>query len=190
MGITHETKSSGMLRLYLLYKQSSSGYNEVSNETAEFFDDACRISTRIDSMISLTCSLAGITVTVTIETYVEMLQKIFPEDSPDISTSELVSVHLGWSTANTSEMAMKWLKNRFPEKLISLKSEFIWPSRSPDLHPLDFLSSFLYERLNQEKIPSTIKRIDEQMNEIMESILTKNLQRVIGNSAVAFNTVL
>ena len=76
-------------------------------------------------MISLTCSLASITVTVTIETYVEMLQKIFPEDSPDISTSELVSVHLGWSTANTSEMAMKWLKDRFPENLISLILYFL-----------------------------------------------------------------
>ena len=40
--------------------------------------------------------------------------------------------------ARTSKMAMKWLKNRFPEKLISLKSEFIWPPRSPDLYSLHF----------------------------------------------------
>jgi len=43
--------------------------------------------------------LTSITVTVTKETYVEMLQKIFPEDSPDISTSERVCVHAGRSTS-------------------------------------------------------------------------------------------
>ena len=49
-------------------------------------------------MISLTCSLAGMTVTVTKETDVEMLQKIIPEESPDISTFERVlCVHAGWS---------------------------------------------------------------------------------------------
>ena len=35
---------------------------------------------------------------VTKETDVEMLQKIFPEESPDISTFERVCVHAGWST--------------------------------------------------------------------------------------------
>ena len=40
--------------------------------------------------------------------------------------------------AQTSKMAMKWLMDRFPEKLISLKSEFIKPPRSPDLNLLNF----------------------------------------------------
>ena len=61
----------------------------------------CRISAGIDSMISLTCSLAGITATVTEERYVEMLQKIFPEDSPDISS--VSCVHAGWSTGTDIE---------------------------------------------------------------------------------------
>ena len=67
----------------------------------------------------------GMTVTVTKERYVEMLQKIFPEDSPDIS-SESVIMQDG-APAHTSKIAMEWLKDRFPEKLISLKLEFIWP---------------------------------------------------------------
>ena len=48
-----------------------------------------RISAGIDSMISLTCSMAGMTVTVTKERYVEMLHNIFPEDSPDISSESV-----------------------------------------------------------------------------------------------------
>ena len=49
-----------------------------------------------------------------------------------------VPVHAGWIWTHTSKMAMQWLKERFPEKLILLKSEFIWPPRSPDLNPLHF----------------------------------------------------
>ena len=47
-------------------------------------------------MISLTCSLAGMTVTVTKIGYVEMLQKIIPEDSPNISSEP--RIHAEWST--------------------------------------------------------------------------------------------
>jgi len=87
-------------------------------------------------MISLTCSLAGMTVTVTKVRYVELLQKIFPEDSPN-NSSESVCMQDG-APAHTSKMAMEWLKDRFPEKLIWLKSEFIWSPPSPDLNPLHF----------------------------------------------------
>ena len=47
-------------------------------------------------MISLTFSLAGMTVMVTKERYVEMLQKIILEDSPDILSESCV--HAEWST--------------------------------------------------------------------------------------------
>ena len=49
-------------------------------------------SAGMESMISLTCSLVGITVTVTKERYVKMLQKIFPEDSLD-NLSEPMFMH-------------------------------------------------------------------------------------------------
>ena len=47
-------------------------------------------------------------------------------------------VHAEWTSAHKSKMDMEWLKDRFPEKKFSLKSEFIWPPRSPDLNPLHF----------------------------------------------------
>ena len=87
-------------------------------------------------MISLTYSLAGMTVTVIKERYVKMLQKIFPEYSPN-NSSESVLMEDG-TPAQTSKMAMEWLKDRSPEKLISIKSEFLWPPRSPDLNHLHF----------------------------------------------------
>ena len=74
-----------------------------------------RILAGTDSIISLTCSLAGMTVTVTNERYVEMFQKIFPEDSPN--NNSILFMQDG-APAHTSKMAMEWLKDRFPEKLI------------------------------------------------------------------------
>ena len=81
--------------------------------------------------------------------------------------------------AYTSKMAIEWLKDRFPEKLISLKSEFIWPPRSPDLNPLDF---YLWGDMKDEirkKNPATINQMKEQVKEIIE-LPVETLQRVIG----------
>ena len=59
----------------------------------------CRILAGIYSMISLTCSLVDLTLTVTKETYVEMFQKIFPEDFTEISSESVFNVHAGRSTS-------------------------------------------------------------------------------------------
>ena len=45
--------------------------------------------------------------------------------------------------------------------------------------PFKFLSFWLYERLNQEKVPASINQINELVKEIIESIPAVILQRVI-----------
>jgi len=96
----------------------------------------CRISAGIDSMISLTWSLA-----LGRHDCYGNQRKIPRNDSENLSWRfsryfERVCVHAGWTSAHRSKMAMEWLMDRFPEKLISLKSEFT--SRSPELIPLHF----------------------------------------------------
>ena len=78
----------------------------------------------------------GSAVTVTKERYVEMLEHFFPEDSHEIC-SETFFQQDG-ATPHTAKLSMDWLRERFPERLISSKSDFPWPPRSPDLNPLDF----------------------------------------------------
>ena len=82
------------------------------------------------------------TVTVTKETDVEMLQKIFPEESPDISTFERV----------LCSCRMEHIKDGYGVVQRSLSREtdlaevrIHWPPHSPD-SPLTFLSLGLYER--------------------------------------------
>ena len=76
-----------------------------------------------------------------------MLTGIFPEDSEDVN-SRTVFMQDG-APAHTSRMAMDWLEDRFPGRLISNKSDFMqWPPRSPDLNPVGFLLVGLHEGRN------------------------------------------
>ena len=40
--------------------------------------------------------------------------------------------------AHTATVSMDWLRQKLPEKLISIKDDFPWLVRFPDLSPLDF----------------------------------------------------
>ena len=119
---------------------------------------------------------------ITKETDVEMLQKIFPEESPDISTLEKVLCSCRMEHWHTHR---RWLwivvegsvsrETDLAEVRIHLVPTF---TRS---EPLRFLFLGLFERLNQEIIPATISRMREQVKNIIESIPAEILQRVIGD---------
>ena len=79
----------------------------------------------------------GAPLTVTKERYTKMLMEIFPEDSEEVSSNSIFMQD--GAPAHTSRMSMEWLENRFPGRLLSNKSDFIWPPLSPDLNPLDFI---------------------------------------------------
>ena len=64
-----------------------------------------------------------------------MLKQLFPEDSEDIQSSFFVQ---DGAPARTSRLALDWLEMTFPERLISNKSNFMWPPRFLDLNPYDF----------------------------------------------------
>ena len=109
----------------------------------------CRISAGIDMIISWTCSLTGMTVTVTKERCVEIFQIIIPEGSPDISSESCV--HTGWSTGTYIEDAyglveesVSW-ETDLAEVRIHLAPTF---TRS---ELLTFLSLGLHERLYHQK---------------------------------------
>ena len=90
-------------------------------------------------MISLTCSFIWQKVPGIFSCFDHSYD---PKDekNPKARTSNVDPAH-------TSKMAMKGLNDRIPEKLISLKSEFIWLPRSPDLNPFDF---YIWGYINDE----------------------------------------
>ena len=100
--------------------------------------------------------------TVTSEAYIEMLSNVMNVDiSPDVWFQQ------DGATSHTSLPALEWLKTRFGDKIISHRTEFPWPARSPDLSPLDFfLWRFVKQKIfksNPKPIPALKKLIQEML---------------------------
>ena len=107
-----------------------------------------------------------------------MLMETFPEDSEE-ANSHTIFMQDG-APAHTSRMAMEWLENQFPGRLISNKSDFIWPPRSPDLNPLDFfLWGYMKEEIHRAR-PCSIAEVKQLIQNFMASISEDLLLRVIG----------
>ena len=157
----NETKTSWKLRLqnliksiYLLFKHSFSGYNRVLMPRFNFPMTRRRISTGIDTMISLTCSL------VLCRHDCCGNQRNRHRNASEI-LSWRISRHLNFRSrlvfmqdgapAHTSKMAMEWLKDRFPEKLISLKSEFIGPHIYQILTTYIFIFGVIWKMKSRKK---------------------------------------
>ena len=117
--------------------------------------------------------------TVSTETYLEMLNTLLTNDlSPDEWFQQ------DGAKPHTSNATMAWLQTRFPNKLISDRSNFLWPPRSPDLSPLDyFLWSYVKEKVYRVK-PLTIPELKRTIQEIINSIDMNTLNAVIDNFSV------
>ena len=77
-----------------------------------------------------------------------------------------------------------WLNTRFSQRLISHKSDFPWPARSPDLSPLDyFLWGFVKEKVFLSA-PSNIAVLKNKVQEVIASIDANTLQNVVANFVV------
>ena len=81
-------------------------------------------------------SETGSVLTFTKECYTTRLMENFPEDSEEANIHTILMQD--GAPAHTSGVEKEWLEIRFPGRLISNKSDYMWPPRFPDLSPLDF----------------------------------------------------
>ena len=80
---------------------------------------------------------------------------------------------------HTSRMVMDWLQMKFPGRLISNKSNFVWPPRSPDLNSCDFfLWGYMKEEIHPVQPGSNGDR-KHLIREFIAAISEDLLQRVI-----------
>ena len=113
---------------------------------------------------------------ITKEWYTDMLTQIFPEDSESVDSSTVFQQD--GAPAHTSRMAMEFLKNRFPNRLISKNSDFLWPPRSLDLNPLDFFFWGFMKQKIKEANPRSLDEIKTSIASFVNSITEEMLQRV------------
>lgn len=113
------------------------------------------------------------------DTYLKMLTTIFPNNTyPDEWFQQ------DGATAHTARNTISWLKARFSQRLISHRSDFPWPARSPDLSPLDFfLWGFVKEKVFRTA-PSNIAQLKNEVRQVIASIDVNTLQNVIANFVV------
>ena len=120
-----------------------------------------------------------------------MLQKIFPEDSPYISTSERVCVHAGRSTSTQIEDSNEVVEGSLSRETYLAEIRIHLAPTFTRSEPLTISFLGLYERWNQvKKIPATISQMKDQVKEIIVSIPLEILKASSKNSTVAFETVL
>ena len=104
-----------------------------------------------------------------------MLSQIFPADCPDIKINSFFQQDR--APPLTSKLALGWLEERFPDRLISNKSKFLWPPRSPDLNPCDFLWGYMKEEVTKNNPMNTVE-LKENVTEALQSIPPDMLQPV------------
>ena len=109
----------------------------------------------------------GQAITVTSASYLEMLKKIFPDD---VSTDPDEFFQQDGATAHTCTASLAWLEHRFSGKIISNRSSFPWPARSPDLSPLDFfLWGYVKSKVFQGK-PGSLQEVKSLATDAIRSV--------------------
>ena len=116
----------------------------------------------------------GDAVTVNKERYIEMLENLFPN-----SVDRDEWFQQDGATCHTATASLDFLHARFGQRLISNKTDFNWPPRSPDLSPLDFYLWGNVKHKVMQQSPSSLAELKERVKEVIAAIEEDELQRVI-----------
>jgi hypothetical protein len=74
------------------------------------------------------------------------------------------------TTAHTTRISLAVLRQMFPGRLVSLRSDIGWPTRSPDLSMCDFfLWGYLKDKVFKHR-PNTIEDLKEKITQEIEAI--------------------
>ena len=85
------------------------------------------------------------------------------------------------ATAHTARMSMELLREHFPERLISLRGDLLWPARSPDLAPCDFFLWGYLKSIVYADRPQTLLHLKDNIRRAITDIPVDMLERVEGN---------
>lgn len=119
-------------------------------------------------------------VTVNSERYVTMLQDFF---QPALEAMQLQDTWFqqDGATAHTARVTMNFLRQTFPERLISRSGDLNWPARSPDLAPCDFfLWGYLKSKVYCNR-PNTLEDLRNNIDAEIARIPVDMLERVHEN---------
>ncbi len=83
------------------------------------------------------------------------------------------------ASPHTAKATLDLLKKHFGSRIISNKSEFIWPPNSPDMNLCDFYAwGHLKDSVFKEK-PKTLSELKIKITENVSKISNETLEKVI-----------
>ena len=97
------------------------------------------------------------------------------------------------ATPHTTNSVLNWLKSKFGIRVISRFADrqnrggVNWPSRSPDLSPLDYwywshIQKLMKDRcLEEGRRPDTIVEIKNMVEELSETLSENDIRRAVAN---------
>ena len=118
----------------------------------------------------------GYAVTVNKERYIEMLEVLFPVSVP-IESDEWFQQD--GATCHTATVSLDFLRTRFGQRIISNKTDFTWPLRSPDLSPLDYHLVGHMKQKFMEHSPASLVELKDIIRDVIAATPGDVLQRVI-----------
>ena len=121
----------------------------------------------------------GVTVTVNSERYVSMLEQYFFPEIEELNLGDIWYQQDG-ATAHTSRVSMSVLRERFPERLISIRGDLEWPFTR--FVPLRFfLWGYLKARVYVNR-PQSLDDLKDNIRQEIANIPGDMLVRVIENT--------
>ncbi|XP_039282917.1 uncharacterized protein LOC120351044 [Nilaparvata lugens] len=126
----------------------------------------------------------NITITVTSERYVTMLQTFLQPKLEELAEEQDLGeiwFQQDGATAHTVRISMDLLREMFPGRLISLRGDVKWPARSPDLSVCDFfLWGYPKEKVFKHR-PHTLEELKEKIREEIQALPVAICQNVFEN---------
>ena len=118
-------------------------------------------------------------VTVTSDRYLTMIQEFFMPALEDMDLdNDNVWFQQDGATAHTTRISMGFLREAFPERLISPRGDVNWPARSPDLAPCDYFLWGYLKSLVYNNRPKTLLDLQNAIRTEIANIPLNMLERV------------
>ena len=123
---------------------------------------------------------AGEVLTVTAERYRQVLQKFWAAlQRKCVDTINEQWLQQDGAPAHAATATIRWLQERFGERVIARGTSFTWPPRSPDLTPPDF---YLWGRVKEvayKREPRTIPELKAAVTACVRAVTTEECRRVL-----------